>query len=142
MSGEHPNYGFDVLSEAFQHDPRNRIIGGMLGPSTYLHAGASKVGWPYDQKAEDTFDLPKTTVMPPVDTPDPSEVAAEEALFKNLVDSSSVTKEYSAELTTKGGAQLVITIVSTYRTARPIASFDTFYDAQTAAQALNEHEGY
>lgn len=70
----HPDYGFDVLSEAFQGPDAlfqltDRVVaqdGTVLkdrnglpskGPSTYLHAVAGK-GWPYDHKAEDTFEVP------------------------------------------------------------------------------------
>lgn len=108
-SKPHPDYGFDVISEAYQK-PRTHPI--PVGPSTYLHAGAAK-GWPADQKAEDTFELPP---VPPRGTVEP--------------------REYRAEFGTDGSARLVLDKTTT------IATFDTFADAQLAAEALNNHKGY
>lgn len=97
------------------------------GPSTYLHAGASKTGWPHDQSTEDTFDLPAVPGRI-CRTPTP-------------LETSEVTREYVAKYTSMGGAELVLITKSTYETIRPIAAFDTMADAQTAAEALNNHEG-
>lgn len=115
------------------------------GPSTYLHAGSSK-GWPADQKSEDTFEVPseQRTVSPwdasapwhptthfrdgtpipmvTVDTRAPAPVTEE--------------REYRAEFGDSGEAFLVLD-----HTKR-IAKFDTYADAQTAAEALNNLKGY
>lgn len=94
----------------------------MPGPSTYLHAGCGK-GWPHDHKAEDTFELPRR-------------VPAHEARAE-FFSTAAETPQYSAGFT---GSGKVILVLSTPE--RTIAYFDTFADAQTAAQALNELKGY
>lgn len=125
-----PDYGFDVISEAFQKDtpvicnpttlrldiPAFALGCPAKGPSTYLHAGASSQGWPHDQKAEDTFDVPTSPEW----------------------RTDTVEAEYRAEFLPTGGVALMR--VST--TKINIANFNNFADAQTAAKALNELKGY
>lgn len=86
---------------------------------TYLNGHAK--GWPHDHTAEDTFELPPKTTN--------------EAL---LIKSQDEAKEYRAEFGTDGSARL-------YLHTPPklfIATFETFADAKTAAEALNNHKGY
>lgn len=121
-----PDYGFDVLSEAFQKDTGGKGT----GPSTYMHAVPGK-GWPFDHKAEDAFELP----------PLRNGVTVEVPLYETK-DTSEVEQQYSAVYTTKGGVELRLETVSTYTTIRTIGTFDTFADAQLAAEALNNLKGY
>lgn len=81
-------------------------------PNTYLHTGAIK-GWPQDHKAEDTFDLLQRR----------QQLHAED-------------REYKAEFGTDGSARLYLI------TKTSVAKFDTFADAQLAAEALNNHNGF
>lgn len=84
---------------------------------TYLHANGP-TGWPADHKAEDTFDIP--TIGP--------------GMIVNVIKDKP---EYSAAYT---GSGKVILILST--PDRTIGYFDTYADAQLAAEALNNHKGY
>lgn len=88
----------------------------MMGHSTYLHAGAG-TQWPADHAAEDTFEAPSQPWQPA-----PLNVRRDH--------------EYSAEFGTDGSARLVL------NSKRHIATFDTYRDAKTAAEALNNHKGY
>jgi hypothetical protein len=114
-------------------------------------------GYPQDHSAEDTFDIPPFPVEPVKinaaiegntwpEASDASELSedkeADAAFLSNLTDTLEVTQEYSAEFTTRGGVQLILTTTSKTHTVRPIASFDTFADAQLAAEALNNHNGF
>jgi hypothetical protein len=120
----------------------------MKGPSTYLHAGSGK-GWPHDQSTEDTFEVPSSPVQPWPCPPHPldgltakqaqaaflnSPVFTPEAIEAQVI--STVEKEYRAEFDTKGRALLIL------HRRQTVASFDTYADAQLAAEALNNHEGY
>ena len=116
-----PDYGFDIISEAYQKDDGLLSwANGVSGPSTYLHAVAGK-GWPHDHKAEDAFELPGNTVV-------------------------DERPQYRAEYMPDGGVNLVlITPLVTYtrtETKTTIASFNNYEDAHTAAKALNELKGY
>jgi hypothetical protein len=126
-----PDYGFDVLSESFQGMKKGELkvimAGSSKGPSTYLHAGAGK-GWPHDQKAEDTFDLPPQRL---------STEEAKENYAAYLGKTAPADPEYYVQFGPKGEALLMH-----YTPNRTIATFDTFTDAVTAAKALNELKGY
>jgi hypothetical protein len=101
------------------------------GPSTYLHAGAG-IGWPVDHSTDDTFALPPlplSALLPPNML---SDAKRPEPL--NIVDDRP---EYKAEFSADGSANLVL-----YTPCKIIAKFQTFVDAQTAAQALNNLKGY
>ena len=90
-----------------------------MSANTYLHARYGQV-WPADQKSEDAFEVPLHTLEINQDNPNREE-----------------SPQYSAEFTGQGKAVLVL-----YTPSRVIAHFDTFADAQTAAEALNNHHGY
>lgn len=123
--------------------------------NTYLHAGAGSRGWPHDHSVEDTYEcppweakhiftipeLPKLNAQvegscaPEGVQHDLSELKARSAFFTRIATSD--TPQYTAESDGKGGAILVL-----YTPAKIIARFDTYADATTAAQALNNHKGY
>lgn len=160
-----PDYGFDVISEAYQNagagpqkdTPMNSYdldtppiaavsgftqTGQRKGPSTYLHAGSAQ-GWPANPQNEDTFDLPCDALKPDyLSNPNALTPAGEAFLARSLTEGSEVTKEYTAEYDPKGRALLILNTTSKYITAREIGSFDTMADAQLAAQALNDLNGF
>lgn len=118
------------------------------GPSTYLNSlQRHELQRLVDQTPEDAFDLPPFGLkVDPLSDPNsykgaypPGTVAP---AAPRVIDTSEVTHEYSAAYTATGGVSLVLTTVSNYRTERTIAAFDTFADAQTAAEALNNLKGY
>lgn len=137
------------------------VAGAMaVGPSTYLHAGYSKTGWPYDPKAEDTFDLPKLNaavegetwdrlieeakvrelekrVFSPVIIPDPSEVTAEASLLRDLLTTTEQDTEYYAD-----GEFLMQRLSVTTTERKLVAKFEHRGIAERSAHALNNHEGY
>lgn len=128
----HKNGGLPLQKPHPDYDHPSQFPGKgpALGPSTYLHAVAGK-GWPYDHKAEDTFDIPHTT--PPLHLTFPEGFTVHE---------EPSAPEYHAEYGSKGEAILVIATQSVTRSVKRIAYFDTYADAQRAAEALNNHEGY
>jgi hypothetical protein len=91
-----------------------------MSANTSLHAGFSR-GWPYDHKAEDVYEAPPHTWEP---------------LVTGAVTECE-SPEYRAEFGTDGSARLYLHAPKTL-----IGSFDTFADAQLAAEALNNHKGY
>jgi hypothetical protein len=138
------------------------------GHDTYLNGHRN--GWPHDHSVEDAYEVPPYTWEPPAkanaaveggslpdavewdhnDQPGPSELAARQAFLDGLVrpqtinvpDPGTVTSdtEYKAVWGPKGEAKLIR--VETQSRHTTIAKFDTFADAETAAEALNNHEGY
>jgi hypothetical protein len=106
---------FDKLLNAHRYAPA----------STYLHAGV-RHGWPHDQKCEDTFEVPPMAVNP--------------GSVLNVQLNQTTTcaaPEYKAEYGADGSARLYL-----HAPKRLIGTFDTFADAQLAAEALNNHKGY
>jgi hypothetical protein len=120
----HRDLGFDVISEAYQHEaPAKADLTMRRGGHT----------------PEDTFELPTLTPYVSLDK-DALKRARIDAAHK-LVDGPPYiikdTPEYSAGYT---GSGKVILVLST--PDRTIGYFDTFADAQLAAEALNNHKGY
>lgn len=118
-----------VFSDSRKHD-------------TYLHAGKpSKIGWPHDHTAEDTFAVPPMGIGAPPWMPVPPfapGLILQHPPCEQLAKPKPpvVELEYRAEFGTDGSARLLLITTAT------IAKFDTFADAQLAAKAINEHKGY
>jgi hypothetical protein len=136
-----------------------------IGPDTYLNGARN--GWPHAHSVEDAYECPPYTWTPDdyvktnartegkeysqalAEADAISAKQAEQAFLKSILKEVAVPLpvtgleprddiEYIAEFTTTGGAVLRKRTIS-YKT---IANFDTYADAETAAEALNNHEGY
>jgi hypothetical protein len=115
-----------------------------MSANTSLHAGFSR-GWPHDHKAEDGYEAPPHTWAPGVN--ESFRLLAEKKEEASMThttttwETGAVTEcaspEYRAEFGTDGSARLYLHAPKTL-----IGSFDTFADAQLAAEALNNHKGY
>ena len=104
------------------------------GPSTYRHAGASKIGWPHDHSVDDTYEVPPYTWV----AKDKQDIIDGNLNGINVVKKQlhAEDTEYVAQFGGDGSAILFLV------TKRSVAKFDTFADAKTAAEALNNHKGY
>lgn len=141
-------------------------------PSTYLNGFNGEERHRLAQIPEDAFDLPTFAPFPLTPTPAAEEYAgiynktsdvtatlaqdaaidatalndsaAEAAFLKDFEDKPSpdMEIEYVAYFGNRGQAILAKRTTIIREIDAPIATFDTFDDAQKAAQALNEHEGY
>lgn len=110
---------------------------GAKGPSTYLNgirAGELKL-------LAAGINCGKSTTVPGLHSTEDTFAPCAPNPIVTGYDTSNVDRQYAAEYTPGGGVNLVLTTTSTYVTKRAIASFDTMADAQTAAKALNNHNG-
>ena len=106
---------------------------------TYLHAFGGQ-GWPADHRAEDTFEVPGAGWLTNAEAAATQAQLWEPAKNKTTLEATHVladAPQYSAAYT---GSGKVILVLST--PDRTIGYFDTFADAQLAAEALNNHKGY
>ena len=112
------------------------------GPSTYLHAGASKIGWPHDHSVDDTYECPPHTWTPGQELAairDKNAATAEDTFCVPPIPPPQPMPgehQYTAEFRGDGSAVLVL------YSSKLIAEFDTIADAKLAAEALNNHKGY
>jgi hypothetical protein len=107
--------------------------------NTYLHAGSGKLGWPHDHTVEDTYAYgPQEMAARAMDEARDAALLNEAHKAVHPVAVLPNDQEYSAEFGAHGEAY----VVKRSTTYKFIAAFDTMADAQKAAKALNEHEGY